>query len=222
MYKRFGSLVLLLAMTAAACGSEASDVGLASLDGSTGSDVGAASLDGSDGNAATDDTVAAMDSEEAMLAFTQCLRDQGLDVADPELGEDGQMRLGGLFRPSDENSFDREAIEAAMDACSEYRDLITTGFGEVDRTAMEDQIYEYAACMRENGYEMADPDFSDTGAGGEGEGGQRMGPFGDIDRSDPAFQAANEVCQDLFGGFGPGGGLPGGGLGGGIPPGDGA
>ena len=61
---------------------------------------------------------------------------------------------------------------------------------------------------------MPDPDFS--GTPGQGGGG---GPFGAIDRTDPAFQAASEACQDVLPGVGPGGG--GGGLRGGGGQGDG-
>ena len=53
MYKRLSSLVLLLAMTAAACGTDTSDVGMATLDEPDGSDAAVASLDGSDGSATT-------------------------------------------------------------------------------------------------------------------------------------------------------------------------
>ena len=59
--------------------------------------------------------------------------------------------------------------------------------------------------MRENGYEMDDPDLSSFTLGGEGQGGegdgQIAGPFGEIDPDDPAFQAAFEACQDVLAGF---------------------
>lgn len=195
MARRIIVPVLLLALVAAGCGPGGDEAqGIASLS----DDAAAAPLEGDGDSAAAD-----MDSEEAMLAYAECLRDQGLDVEDPEVGEDGQVRLGQLFRVDGESTFDREQMREAMEACSVYRDAITTQFEDVDRTDMEDQIYEYAACMRENGYEMADPDFSIDRERGEGEGeGQGFGggPFSSIDPTDPDFQAANEVCQDLFGG----------------------
>jgi hypothetical protein len=151
---------------------------------------------------------------------TECLRDQGLEVSDPEMGEDGNLRLGALFRESREaGDLDRDAVRRAMEACREYADAVRTHFDDVDRTEIEDQMYEYAACMRENGYDMPDPEFAEPGeGGGPGFGG---GPFAGIDPTDPGFRAANEVCGDLFaGGMRPPGGGPGGGPGGdgGTPP----
>lgn len=197
MRTRIAITVLLVALVAAACGSGGSVSGVASL-----GDAATATTTADGGDAA-----AGLSSEEAMLALAECLRGQGLQVADPEMGEDGQPRPGQLFRPDTEGAFDREEFRAAMDACSEFTDAITTQFDRADRADMEDQMVQYAACMRENGYDMPDPDFSidrEHGEGpaeGEGFGG---GPFAGIDPTDPAFQAANAVCQDLFGGgFGP-------------------
>ena len=80
---------------------------------------------------------------------------------------------------------------------------------------VEDQLFAYAECMRENGYDMPDPIYVERthtpGQGGGGDGG----PFGKLDRTDPDFIEANEVCQAQFEDLwtGPGGG-PGGGGGG--------
>jgi hypothetical protein len=182
-------MVPLLALAAAACGSDTSAGGLASLDGSDGI-VEAVEID---------ETV---DEEEAMLAFAECLREQGLDVADPEMGEDGQFRIGAVLRPDGATgSLDREEMRAAMDVCRPLIEGVTQQFRDTDQTEMQDRLYEYAACMRENGYDMADPDFGAFGPGsGEGEPGPRVGPFGEIDPDDPVFQAASEACRDVFGG----------------------
>jgi hypothetical protein len=57
--------------------------------------------------------------------------------------------------------------------------------------------------MRDNGYDMDDPDFSSFGPGAEGEPaeGARVGPFGEIDQDDPDFVAANEACGEILGGL---------------------
>jgi len=212
VYKRMIGLVLLLAMTAVACGSGTSELGLATLDDVEDTTSDLASLDGSDGSVTEDEPAAEVDAGEAMLALAECLREQGFDVQDPEIGEDGFPRMRSMFQPLVEaGEIDRAAVGEAMGECSEFVDVITTQFERADRSDIEDQIYEYAACMRDNGYEMADPDFDSEP--GQGQGG---GPFGGLDREDPDFLAANEVCQDLFvgGPGGPGGG-PRGGPGGG-------
>ncbi|MCZ6456614.1 MAG: hypothetical protein O6650_05120, partial [Actinobacteria bacterium] len=85
--------------------------------------------------------------------------------------------------------------------------LISQIFRDIDQSEFQDSFLEFAVCMRDQGIDMPDPDFS--GGFGPGEGGGR-GLFGDIDPQDPAFQEAAEECQGIFeGGFG----LRGGGLG---------
>jgi len=159
-----------------------------------------------------------------MLDFAQCMRDQGIDMEDPTLDENGSfqmMRPSGGGEGGDFDPADREATQAAREACSQYLEGLAQGFDRPDMTEMQDQMLEYAACMRENGVDMPDPDFSDT-EGGQGPGRLGFGS-GDFDPTDPTFQAANEACQAIFGGEGmpgfmgggPGGQPPGGG---GPPP----
>jgi len=211
MKRRITALVLLLALAAAACSSDSSgsDDGLATLSQSdSDSDAALASDDGS--------TDAELTSEEAILAFTECLRDEGLDVPDPEFDDGGNLRLRSLFEAGEEMDISREEMRIGMDACSEYLEGIAQQFDRSDRAEMEDRLYVYASCMRDNGYDMADPDFSierTPGAGGasaDGSGGVGGGPFASIDFSDPEFVTANAACQDIFGGtFMPGSGRSG-------------
>lgn len=185
-----------LALVAAACGSQAAaDEGVASLD-DLGTDVLATDAD-------------PIDVEEAMLAMAQCMRDEGVDVSDPEVDEEGNVLPP---RPADPESVDRSEIQAAREACSEYLDGIEIGFRDIDQTELEDNLLDYATCMRANGYDLPDPDFAAI-AGETGPGGG--GPFGEIDRTDPDFAAAQEACEDILGDLGAGrrglGGGPGGG-----------
>ena len=148
--------------------------------------------------------------EEALLAFASCMRENGLDVADPTVDAEGNLSLG---RPGGGGGgagagFDRQAAEAAFEVCGDLLEGVTLGFGAQDRTGLEDDLLSFASCMRDNGFDMPDPDFSATpgGAGGPGGGG----PFGQIDRDDPAFESALETCQDELPGFAGGGGGGGG------------
>ena len=119
-----------------------------------------------------------------------------MEVDDPTVDTNGNLRFS---RPSNPESIDRELFQTAREACAPLLEGITLGRQLEDRTAIEDTVYEYAACMRENGYDMPDPDFSSIGTPGTGGGdGQPRGPFGGIDPSDPDFIDANEVCQSVF------------------------
>jgi hypothetical protein len=80
--------------------------------------------------------------------------------------------------------------------------------GAVNSASARAALTKYAACLRENGVSVPEPDTSGNGPVFNTKG---------IDTSSSTFKAAQSKCQsDLRGAF-PGGG-PGGGAGGGAPP----
>jgi hypothetical protein len=217
--------VLALAGLLGACGSDG--------DGSGGNDdVASVSGDDSDEQAQGDDQA---DTEEELLDWVECMRDEGIDIPDPTRDENGNLvidgpgiRLGGgdtggstssdeSDDEGDERPFDRDEMDAAMEACGEPPALGPNDLSDEDRQAMEEDALEFAECMRDEGIEdFPDPDFSDMGPGGEpqrrsseddggdgdDDGGPQvfLGPFGEIDMDDPDVRAAFEACQDLLGG----------------------
>jgi hypothetical protein len=199
MTRRVVSLFAVVALTAGACSSGADTGGVASLE---------------ESQEQSESVAAELTQEEALLAFTECVREQGLDIPDPTVDADGNVRLP---RPMSEASSEaeRQAFREAMSACEEYLEGVTMGFEQRDTTEFRDQLFEYAQCMRDNGYDMPDPDFSATMVPGSG-GGPGGGVFGSLDRDDPAFQEAQAACEEylpgrtgLGGGFGGGGGTGG-------------
>lgn len=181
---------LVMGLLLAACSGESTDDAVASLEGSdTEVSVG-------------DGTVAAeVDQEEVMLAFAECMRENGIRIDDPTVDADGNVSFGRL-RSAITGDVDPEAIQAAREACDGELQGIALGTrGDRDRTAEEDVFLEFAACMRDNGFDMADPDMSQAGSGGGG----GVGPFGELDRTDPDFVAAIPICQDILSGTGPSG-----------------
>jgi hypothetical protein len=197
-------VVLLLAVAAVAsgCGST-SDDGVAALE-----DAAATTSEGDRSQASNNSQDE--DPEEAALAWAKCMRENGVDVPDPEVDENGRVRVQIQGRRAADGVQD-ETFRNAQEACG-------TPFGsngppqlsEEQRAEMQETLLEFAACMREHGVDMPDPDFSG--------GGGRFG-FGsaNIDPQSPTFQKAQEACQDIigdaFGGRGPGlrvGGGPGG------------
>lgn len=190
-----------------------------------GDDNGVASLSDVEPIVSADEVEADVDTEQAILAFAACMRENGVDnFQDPEVDEDGNIRF--RFRGGDEDGapfgdVDRDIVQAAFETCRDELGGVVFGPGaSIDLTEVEDQLVEFAACMRENGYDMPDPDLSRLIEPGADPG--QGGPFGgEIDPEDPAFQEALEQCQDIFanlpfvGGGGPAGG---GGPGSGPPP----
>lgn len=192
--RRIALLAAVVALVASACGGAAdAEEGVATIDDT-------ALLDISGTTAAPE-----MTEEEVLLAFTQCLRDNGLDIDDPTVDAEGNLRLSRPDGAGEQGQDGNEVFGAARQACRELLEGVTLGFRDVDVTELEDQLLAFAACVRDNGYEsMPDPDLSGLGNPGQGGGG----PFGELDRDDPAFQMAAEQCQDILAGFPrePGGG----------------
>jgi hypothetical protein len=110
-------------------------------------------------------------------------------------------------------TYDPSELREGFEACREHLEGVAQLVASIDRTEIEDRLLRYATCMREQGYDLPDPDF-DVGALNEVPGSgdvpvAQSGPFGEIDEDDPAFVAANEACLWVFGetigpdGFGP-------------------
>lgn len=164
-------------------------------------------------------TEAPTDPEEAMLAYTECMRENGVDLPDPEFGGPGQSQgddeegegprfqfgPGGEIDPNDPD------FQQAQEACQSLLANIQGRFDPEMQEQFQDAALEFAQCMRDEGFDFPDPEF------GEGPGGGGFGLFqqgGDgLDPNDPDVQAAMEACQeqafgDLPGPGGPGGGPP--------------
>jgi len=202
------AVAVAVVMLAAACGGTGDTAGIASLEG--------------DSESTTSTTTAAaaeaVDPEQAMLDYAACMRENGVDMEDPTVDENGNfqiMRPSGGGEGGEFSAADRDTMRGAREACSQYLEGITQQFELPDTTEMQDLMLEYAACMRENGIDMEDPDFTGDGPG---MGGRLGFDPGDYDPSDPTFEAANEICQEIFGAAGMPGMMMGGGPGGGTPP----
>jgi hypothetical protein len=191
--------MLTLALVLVACGGTAA-----------GTDDDVASLDDS---STTTSVEAAADPEAAAIAFTECMRENGIEMEDPTVDEDGNVIPGQPTNlPEPEAGEDGqggpggalgEELQAGFEECGDLLEGSTFGFTQGDQTEVEDQLLELAQCLRDQGLDVADPDLTDpTEGGGPGEGG----PFG-IDFQDPEVQAALEQCEEFvpnFGGGGPG------------------
>ena len=167
---------VLAAGLLAACGggSGGDPPGVASLD------EGAATTTGNEsatGGETTDDP------EEAGLAFAKCMREHGIDMPDPEVGE--------LIFEQGKGDFDPESDEyhAAEQEC---QPLLEAAIGalEVDPEQLaenRERLLEYARCMRDHGIDMPDPVFSGDGSGPM--------PQNNPKGADDEFQAVSQECR---------------------------
>jgi hypothetical protein len=151
----------LLALVLAGCGSADADDQVASAN---------------DGATADSSASASLSPDEMGVKFAQCLRENGINVADPEPGKGIRLQFG--------KDTPKEKVDAAMEACREYNPQAnSTGSPEMDA-----KNREFAQCMREHGVEkFADPE--------PGQMGIRINP--DI-ANDPDFPAAQQACEPVL------------------------
>ena len=129
---------------------------------------------GSGGDAATSRE---QKGRDAALAYTRCMRENGVDIPDPEPGQRG-------LRLMPQKGTSPEKMETADKACRKHLEAIKPP----DLSPEQEKKFQQAAlahsrCMREHGIDMPDPTFDEDG------GAQiRIGKGSGIDPEDPKFQ----------------------------------
>ncbi|NNF70105.1 MAG: hypothetical protein HKN01_10055 [Acidimicrobiia bacterium] len=178
-------VVLVVALVAAGCGGGEDDSGVATLDETTTTVAGQAGTEQTD--------------EEILLGFTQCMRDNGVELGDPIVDANG-------FATLDFESFgdiDQDDAEEAFEVCGSVLEGLAFGFDQINTTEFRDTLLEFAQCMRDQGVDFPDPDFSSIFQIPQDGEGEFSGPFGDLDPTDPDFEAGFEECASILAGFGP-------------------
>jgi hypothetical protein len=150
---------------------------------------------GSNGEAtASDDPREA--AQEGALKFARCMRGEGIDFPDPQVGANGTIRMGRrpgsggsdgprpAFRPNDPK------FRVAAEKCRKH---LRFGGGERPSPAQQaefrDAFLKFARCMRANGVNIPDPK-----PGGGAGFVMRAGPRG-INPESPKFRAAEQKCR---------------------------
>jgi hypothetical protein len=140
------------------------------------------------------------DGEEAILELVACLRENGLDLPDPQFGPDGPR----FADPAALAAIDFASPEFldAMEACA---DLLAALQPELDPEQQAEQVEQqvaFAECMRREGIDFPDPDpvsgYSIADLRAE-DGSLVVDPFS------AEFQAASEICVPEVGVTLPGG-----------------
>lgn len=84
------------------------------------------------------------------VKMRQCLRENGIDVPDPEPGQDPRgMTIGGDADP--------QKMQEAMKKCGMSTG---TGAGKEPTQEEKDKELEWIRCMRENGVALKDPEYN--------------------------------------------------------------
>jgi hypothetical protein len=135
----------------------------------------------------SEEPAADRESGRAMLAYAQCMRDEGVDMPDPQF--DG----GRVFQRGPEGNVAPEKMRNADEACRKHREAVKPPeLSDEQQQEMRDGALAHARCMRGQGLEnFPDPTFDEDG------GAQiRIGPGTGLDPDDPDFQAAEKACRD--------------------------
>jgi hypothetical protein len=129
---------------------------------------------------------------EGALKFAKCMRDEGIDMPDPQKQAGGGIvqKMGGPGK-----RLDQTKVEAAQKKCEHFMD---TGGGDVkggdpeEEAEHRDALLAYAKCMRSHGVPMKDPKFSGNKVQ------MSIGGPGDSGRANPesaTFKNADKACR---------------------------
>ncbi|HYH51394.1 MAG TPA: hypothetical protein VEG38_17740 [Acidimicrobiia bacterium] len=191
---RLPVLILLTAglATGVACG------GSGSGDGNGVASIRTASDKSTDSDTSDQDkNKAQTNPEDAMLAFARCMRDNGVDMPDPDTsGGAGVVTFrAGPASGGHRIDADRETFEKAHEACKDLMgDAGPMNLTPEQQQEMQDQALAFARCMREQGVNMPDPSF-----GEKGQMMMKLDPATGLDPNDAKFQAAQQACGSAFG-----------------------
>lgn len=136
-------------------------------------DAGIAHL-GDDANPTASASPSAGTSEEQALAFAQCMRDNGVEFADPTVDANGDLSFEGAFQQAQGGGFnpDDSSFRDAMTACGDLMDGLTLGGGRAggafDSTATQEAMLTYTTCLRDQGLDVGDITFDGPGLRGNG------------------------------------------------------
>jgi hypothetical protein len=119
-----------------------------------------------------------LSDQERMIKYSQCMREHGIDIPDPETAADGGT---GIKVP---DGVDPKDVEAANKECKQF--MPNGGERQQPDAQQLEQQRNFAKCMRENGI----PDFPDPAP----DGGIGIKPGNGIDPQSPEFKAAQEAC----------------------------
>jgi hypothetical protein len=134
---------------------------------------------GSDSKASADTS---QGNEQQILTFTRCMREHGVNISTPNGPGGGPVKVTGTTP---------QVMEAAQKACARYQ---PQGGAEklspAERARREDQVREFARCMREHGVEVQTQTSN---------GDVRIGINANGVRPEsPAFQAAQKACESYL------------------------
>jgi hypothetical protein len=144
---------------------------------------------------ASDAPTEQLDGEEAILEFVACLRENGIDVPDPQFGAGG-TRFGADPEVLARIDFMSSEFLDAMESCQHLLEALQPEIDPEEQAEQNEQLLVFAQCMRGEGIDFPDPDpiRGFTVGAMRGEDGELA-----IDFFSSDFQAASTACSEEVG-----------------------
>ncbi|MBO2454599.1 hypothetical protein J4573_46455 [Actinomadura barringtoniae] len=145
-------------------------------------------------------TAKAASDADKMRQYAKCMRDNGINMPDPEVDANGniRMKMNGPAKGGPPPADMDAKMKAAEDKC---KHLQPNGGKPKKLNAQElAQMRNMAKCMREHGVNMPDPDPNGGGIKMTKRGSAGGGPQtnsdggGDVDPESSTFKAAQKAC----------------------------
>ena len=188
--RRIPALAVMLIAAGAACGGS-SGGGIATL---AGSEQAAGKVEAEKTKASD------KDPEEAYLDFAKCMREHGIDMPDPQTVSGGDVTFKAAPMAATRIGGSDGEFEEFQKANEECRPLLGDAgpaqLSPEQQQEMQDSMIAFARCMRENGVDMPDPEFSGGGGAFTVAVGTPGSGKGGIDPMGEEFQAAQEKCSE--------------------------
>lgn len=133
---------------------------------------------------------------DATLNYARCMRANGVDMPDPKTDENGvTIESSGGGAGLDGGGVPSSRVLDAERKCRKHMDGVKPPQLSPEQSRQfRQQALAHARCMRENGVDFPDPQFSEDGGvlidGRSGSG---------LDPTSPTFKRADEKCRDLAG-----------------------
>jgi len=126
-----------------------------------------------------------LDAEVKVMAFVQCMRDQGIQFKDPQVDADGNVLPP---EPVEGVTYTREKLAEPYEVCAHHLEGLSFGREREDVSERLDQFVELATCLSEKGYDMDEPTAETLG--------QWLTDFrATFDWDDPKAMEAYEECS---------------------------
>jgi len=140
-------------------------------------------------------SASALTPQDAALAYARCMRENGIDMPDPIVSDDGEGRVSISQGARPAGNISKDDFLEAEEECRHFMDAAMPDAGPPLSAEDMDKMLAFAQCMREHGIAMEDPTadggirvrINDGSSGGKG-----------MPENDDEMQAAHEACGDLL------------------------